>query len=151
MAVTVEDGTGVTGADSFITLVELDALQVDYFGAAVTSTDPIKEAALRRSYLFMKSLRWKDTADYPTFDATIPDDIKTAQAVLARIEIESPNALQPSVVPGQQKILTRVGEIGWTPTGQTGTDAQRTVVTMAMDLLEPFLSGTGQTKFLNRA
>jgi hypothetical protein len=56
--------------------------------------------------------------------------------------------LQPSVVPGQQKVLTRVGEIGWTAMGQTGVDAQRAVVTMADDLLAPYLQA--KTNFLLR-
>ena len=153
MALTIEDGTGVTGADSFATLVEYGATQTELFAAEIDGTDAVKEAALRRAWLFMKSLAWgkSDSENvYPTFGGTIPADIKTAQAILARVEQESPNALQPSVVPGQQKILTRVGEIGWTPTGQTGVDAQRTTVTMAIDLLEGYLSGTGQTKFLKR-
>lgn len=151
MALTIEDGTGVTGADSFTTLVEFAALQVDYFSEALSGTDAEKESALRRAWLYMASLEWNSDSDYPTFDAAIPDAIKIAQTVFARVEQVTPNALQPSVVPGQQKILTRVGEIGWTPTGQTGTDAQRTVVTMAADLLKDYLSGTGTTKFLARA
>jgi len=150
MALTIEDGTGVDGADSFATVAEFDATQVDYFGAALSSTEVLKEAALRRAYLYMRSLDWTSDSDFPTFEGTIPADIKTAQGILARVELSSPNALQPSVVPGQQKILTRVGEIGWTATGQTGVNAQRTVVTMAADLLSSYLNDTGSTRFLAR-
>ena len=153
MALTIEDGTGVTGADSFATLAEFATTLADLFGETASESDALKEAALRRAYLYMKSLQW-DASDedsvYPTFGGTIPADIKTAQAIFARAELAAPNALQPSVVPGQQKILTRVGEIGWTPTGQTGVNAQRSVVTMAADLLKDYLSGNGQTKFLSR-
>jgi len=148
---TIEDGTGVSGADSFATTAEFDASQVDLFSVALPGTDAEKEASLRRGYLYMRSLNWTDAAEFPTFSGTIPADIKTAQSILARAEIGTPGALAPNVVPGQQKILTRVGEIGWTPTGQTGVDAQRSVVTLAMDLLGAYLNGTGSTKFINRA
>ena len=151
MALTIEDGTGVTGADSFITLAEYDTAQADLWAAALTGTDAEKEAALRRAYLYMKSLEWCSDAEYPAFGGTVPEDVKTAQAIFARYEQANPEGLQPSVTPGQQKILTRVGEIGWTPTGQTGVDAQRSVVTMAADLLKEYLCGSGKTKFLNRA
>lgn len=151
MALTIEDGTGVTGADSFITEAEYDAAQVDYFGTALTGDTATKEAAIRRGWLYLKSLDWKSTAEYPTFGGTVPEDVKAAQAILARAEQQSPGGLQPSVIPAQQKVLNRVGEIGWKVIGATGTDAQRNVVTMATDLLTPYVNGFGKTKFLSRA
>jgi len=149
MALTVEDGTGVLGADSFITLIEFGVIEVDYFGAALTSTDPMREAAIRRAWLYLKSLTWKADYPFPTLGDDIPDDVKTAQGILARYEVANPGGLAPSVVPGQQKVLTRVGEIGWQVTGQTGVDAQRAVVTMADDLLKPYLQA--KTNLLLRA
>lgn len=152
MALTVEDGTGVSGADTFITADELDATSLALFNHGETGNTSSKESALRRAWYYMKSLSWKPskTAPYPAFGGTIPEDVKTAQAILAHHEKTNVNGLAPSVVAGQQKILTRVGEIGWTPTGQTGVDAQRATVTMAMDLLKPYLSGTGNTRFIDR-
>jgi hypothetical protein len=111
MALTIEDGEGVAGADSFITRAEFADIEVDYFGAALVSTDPMREAAIRRAWLYLKSLKWRD--EFPTFDGDIPDDVKTAQGILARYEVATPGGLAPSVVPGQQKVLNRVGEIGW--------------------------------------
>ncbi len=150
MALTIEDGTGVTGADSFITEAEFDTTQVDYYGSALTGDTAAKEAAIRRAFLFMRSLQWLESSDHPTFDGTIPDDIKVAQGLFAREELSTPGALAPSVVAGQQKILTGVGDLTWTPTGSSGVDSQRTTVTLAMDMLKSYLSGTGQTKFLER-
>ena len=149
MALTVEDGTGVSGADSFITLIEFGVIEVDYFGAALTGTDPMREAAIRRAWLYLKSLTWKEDYPFPTLGDDIPEDVKTAQGILARYEVASPGGLAPSVVPGQQKVLTRVADIGWTPMGQTGVDAQRAVVTMADDLLKPYLQA--KTNLLLRA
>lgn len=153
MALTIENGTGITGADSFITLVEFTAVLADLFGETSAATDALKEAAIRRAWYYMKSLQW-DASDsdnvYPTFGGTIPADVKTAQGILARAELATPNSLAPTVTPGQQKVLTRVGEIGWTATGQTGVDAQRAVVSMAADLLKPYINDTGATGFLLR-
>jgi hypothetical protein len=148
---TIEDGSEVAGADSFITLDEYDAAQVDYFGAELVGTDPMKEAALRRAYLYLKSLTWKADFPFPTLGGEIPADVKTAQSILARFEQATPNGLQPTVTPGQMKILTQVGEISWTATGQGGVNAQRAVVMMAADLLKPFVNETGATRFLARA
>ena len=147
MALVIEDGTGIAGADSFITLAEFADIEIDYFGAEIASTAPMREAAIRRAWLYLKSLKWRD--EFPIFDGTIPEDVKTAQGILARYEVQEPGGLSPSVVPGQQKVLNRVGEIGWQVTGSTGVDAQRAVVTMAQDLLAPFL--LPKTNFLLRA
>jgi hypothetical protein len=143
----IEDGSGVAGADSFITSAELDVIAGKYFNKPAFDGDASKKAALRRSFLYLKSLKWRD--EFPTFDGTIPEDVKLAQGILAFFEGFNPNGLQPNVVPGQQKILTRVGELGWTATGFSGVDAQRAVVTMAQDLLAPFL--LPKTNFLLRA
>ena len=149
MALTIENGTGVTGADSFITLAEYDAIHADLFSHDEHGSTAQREAALRRAWYYMKALPWKSSYPFPTFGGTIPEDVKTAQAVFAHYELDNLNGLAPSVIPGQQKILTRVGEIGWTPTGQTGADAQRANVLMAMDLLKPFINASGTT-FLTR-
>ena len=150
MALTIESGTGVTGADSFITVAELDAVCTDYFAHTETGSNAMKEAAIRRAWLYLKSLSWKTDYPFPTLGGTIPADVKTAQGILAHYEKESPNGLQPSVVPGQQKVLNRVGEIGWKVTGQAGVNAQRAVVTMADDLLKPYVNARTATSFLDR-
>lgn len=150
MALTIENGTGVAGADSFITLTEYDDIHTAIFAHDEHGSTAQKEAALRRAWYYMKSLSWKSDYPFPTLGGAIPADVKTAQAILAHYELDNLNGLSPTVVPGQQKILTRVGEIGWTATGQTGANAQRASVLMADDLLKPYLTGTGVTGFLNR-
>ena len=150
MALAIEDGTGVSGADSFITVAELDDVCTDYFAHAETGSNTMKEAAIRRAWLYLKSLDWKTDFPFPTLGGTIPEDVKTAQGILAHYEKASPNGLQPNVVPGQQKVLNRVGDIGWKGTGQTGVNAQRAVVTMADDLLKPYVNARSNTRFLER-
>ena len=149
MALVIENGTGVAGADSFITVAEFEAIALALFDHSETGSPASKEAALRRAWYYLKSLSWKTEFPFPTLGGTIPADVKTAQGILAHYEKANPNGLQPNVVPGQQKVLNRVGEIGWQVVGQTGVDAQRAVVTMAQDLLKPYLAAS--TNFLLRA
>jgi hypothetical protein len=136
MALIIENGTGVPNADSFITTAEMAALETDYFGTASTAN----EAALRRAWVYMRSLDWlPDT--WVTFGGTIPQPAKLAQCVLARLEIATPGYLNPGVTLSQLKVLNKVGEIGWAVRGGPVTvEASRPVVTMAFDLLKPYLA-----------
>lgn len=151
MALTIEDGTGVTGADSFATVAEYDAAHEAIYAHNEHGSTAHKEAALRRAWYYMKSLDWKSDYLFPTLGGTIPEDVKTAQSILAHYELDNVNGLAPMVVPAQQKVLNKVGEIGWKVTGQSGTNAQRAVVTMALDMLKPYINDLGGTKFLLRA
>ncbi len=143
MALVIETGAGVAGADSFITVAEFEATTLKLFDHVETGNTSSKEAALRRAWYYLKSLTWKAEYPFPTLGGTIPADVRTAHAILAHYEKVNPNGLAPNVVPGQQKVLNRVGEIGWAVTGQSGVNAQRAVVTMAADLLKPYLSAAG--------
>jgi hypothetical protein len=149
MALVVEDGTGVAGAESFITVAEYDTLHTNIFAHNEHGSTPQKEAALRRSWYYLKSLTWGEDYPFPTLGGEIPADVKLAQSLLAHYELDNVNGLAPSVVPGQQKVLNRVGEIGWQAMGQAGAEAQRAVVTMAADLLKPYL--VAANNFLLRA
>ena len=151
MALTIEDGTGVAGADSFVTVAECEAFALAYFGASLAGSPQSKEAAVRRAFGYMRSLQWCDAASWPTFGGAIPDAVKEAQHIFARAEFQSMNALQPTVTRGQQKVLNRVGSIGWQVTGSAGVDAQRQTVTMAMDRLKGLVCANGAVTFLDRA
>jgi hypothetical protein len=150
MALIIEDGTGVAGADSFVTVAECEAFAVAYFGASLSGSPTAKEAALRRAFGYMRSLKWRDSDAFPTFGGNIPQAVKDAQHIFARAEFQKVNALQPSVTQGQGKILTRVGQIGWQATGGSGVDAQRQTVTMAMDRLTGLVCGYGTSGYLER-
>lgn len=58
MALTIEDGTGVAGADSYATAADLTAYASNY-GFTLPATDPEKEALLRRAALQMNAEKWK--------------------------------------------------------------------------------------------
>ena len=147
----VENGTGVTGAESFITVAEYDATHESLFAHAEHGSTAQKESALRRAWYYMKSLSWKVEYPFPTLGGTIPADVKTAQVVFAHYELDNINGLAPSVVPGQQKTLIRAGDIAWQAQGQSGVNAQRASVTMGIDLLKPYIVSTSAPRFLERA
>ena len=154
MSLTIEDGTGVAGADSFATLADYEAFLLAYFGAAMTGTAPLQEAALRRAFAFMATLDWKPEL-WPTFGGEIPDAVKRAQSALARFEQATPGGLTPDVNRSQGKVLTQVGSIGWTPKDSPNTvEAARPVVTMAMDFLKAaglLRKPMGGSSFVDRA
>lgn len=151
MTLTIEDGTGVTGADSFVTVEECSAHAVAYFGASLSGNAADKEAALRRAWVYMSALTWKADYPWPTLGDEIPEAVKLAQSVFARAEFQSVGVLSPSVTLSSSKVLNKAGEIGWSVShGPNTVDAARPVVTMAMDLLKPYLI-TGNTRLVERA
>lgn len=140
MALTIEDGTGVAGADSFNSVADCSAHAVAYFGASLNGNTADKEAALRRAWVFMGALEWLPGL-WPTFGGTIPAAVKLAQSVLARAEFKAVGALSPEVALAGRKVLTEVSGIKWSLVGDAATVEQsRPVVTMAMDLLRPYLA-----------
>lgn len=135
MALIIENGTGVSGADSYATSAEYIAFVQDYFGATVTADDP----ALRRAFYYMQGLRWK-SGTYPLFDGAIPNAIKHAQTLFARAEQQSPSALSPDVKLSGSKTLVEVKGIKWNASGPMATvENSRPVVTAAFDFLRPYL------------
>lgn len=140
MALTIETGAGVDGADSFVTLAEFASICTDYFGAELDKTDALKEAGLRRAFVAMSGLDWS-AGLWSTFGGTIPAAVKTAQAVLARVEVLKPLSLSPTVALSGRKVLTEAKGIKWSMVGDQNTvEGSRPVVTMAMDLLRPYLA-----------
>ena len=136
MTLVIENGTGVAGADSFITVAECEAFAVAYWGHSLTGSPANKEAALRRAFVLMSVLPWN--ADlWPTFGGTIPQAVKNAQASIARVEFQSPGSLSPVYDKSNAKVLTAVGSLQWTPkAGPNTVEAARPVVTMSMDFLK---------------
>lgn len=140
MALTIETGAGVDGADSLVTLTEFAGHCTSYFGAELDKTDVLKEAGLRRAFIAMSGLEWS-AGLWPTFGGTIPDAVKLAQSVLARVEVLKPLSLSPSVTTSGRKVLTEAKGIKWSTVGDQNTvEGSRPVVTMAMDLLRPYLA-----------
>ena len=116
----IETGAGVADADTFIDAMEFDAITVEVFGGPMKGD---KDAALRRAWLYMASLDWK-ASQWPAFGGAVPDAIKRAQAMLARIEVQFPGTLEP-------RVKSRKGE--------PVEEDTRPAVQIAMGLLAPYL------------
>ena len=154
MPLLIEDGTGVAGADSFVTVAECEAFAAAYFGASLAGSAQNKEAALRRAFVVMSGLNWKPDL-WPTFEGAIPAAVKNAQHVIARVEFQNPGALSPVFDRSQAKVLTAVGSLQWTAKATPATvEAARPVVTMALDFLKAaglLQDDTGGVTWLMRA
>lgn len=103
----------------------------------------------------MSALDWNSEL-WPTFEGEIPDAVKVAQSVFARAEINAPNFLSPSEAISGRKVLSKVDVIEWDVQSAPATvQAMRPVVTMAFDLLVPYLNSnpnkSGGTKGLLRS
>lgn len=151
MALTVEDGTGVAGADTFATVAQCEAWSMAFWNTAFTGDTAAKEAALRRAFAFMRSLPWASDYPFPTMGGEVPVLVRDAQCAFAKVEIDAPGFLSPVVNIGDRKVLVEVKGIRWEPRSAPNTiEAARPVVTVAMDMLAGFLT-VGQTMFLERA
>jgi hypothetical protein len=110
MALVIETGLIVPGAESFATAVEL-AAYAENFGKTIPAEVPQQEALLRRAALQMGSMPWKGYAvnrdqalSWPRYDAcrngwvlpsdAIPVQIKAGQLALAA-EIHSDDLAPP--------------------------------------------------------
>ena len=157
MALTVEDGTGIIGANSYITVAELRAFATDRaistpvedslcIPLLVKATDYLD----LRDYIGTKAidgqgLAWPRKAEgwYTEVDGvytyTIPSVLKTAQAMVA-IEVQN-GELLPPIRPGKYT-STKVGSISVS----FATDANRSAairMTAVDTLLNPLLADGG--------
>lgn len=140
MALIIETGASVDGADSFVTLAEFATHCLSYFGSELADGDTLKEAGLRRAFVAMSGLEWS-AGLWATFGGTIPEAVKLAQSVLGRAEVLKPLSLSPTVTTSGRKVLTEAKGIKWSLIGENNTvEGSRPVVTMAMDLLRPYLA-----------
>ncbi|MCY1388623.1 hypothetical protein D9M71_33980 [compost metagenome] len=115
MALTIETGQIVAGADSFATVEELVAYAADY-GRVIPADTSARESILRRAYLQMDVLPWKGQAQSPDQtgswprvgvvkngftvpESTIPDQIKAGQMALAT-EIHTDDMAPPELKKG---------------------------------------------------
>jgi hypothetical protein len=115
MALVIETGLIVPGAESFATAAELVAYAAN-FGRVIPADTPSQEALLRRAALDMNAKPWKGRAvnrdqalAWPRYDVcrngwTLPSDsipvqIKAAQMALAA-EIHADDLVQPELKKG---------------------------------------------------
>ena len=63
MALVIEDGSGVAGADSYATRAEYITYVADYYGGTVADEDA-SDVFLRAAFSWMKGQSWKGTKTY---------------------------------------------------------------------------------------
>lgn len=162
MALTVEDGTNVAGADAYSSVADCSAWAVLYYGAALAGSPADKEAAIRRAVAYLDGLKWKgirthgrdQSLAWPRDGVTdceglaiasdeIPDEVIFAQHTLARVEFLSPGALSPSVSLGGvvKREKVDVIEVEYdTARMQGNAQEMRPIITMAMDKIACLLA-----------
>jgi len=155
MALIIENGTNVAGAEAYADVTACSAWATAFYGHALTGSTADKEAAIRRAVAYMDSLSWKGTRTHgrgqslawPRSGVTdceglsiasnaIPPEVIYAQHVFARVEFQSPGILSPSVSLGAVVKREKVDVIEQefdTSRMQGTVDELRTIVTGAMD------------------
>ncbi|WP_306150736.1 DnaT-like ssDNA-binding protein [Roseovarius sp. MMSF_3281] len=170
MALTVEDGTGLSNANAFVSLAEFKAF-CDLRGHSYT-TDPLIEQAIVRATDFMSnSWAWdgfkrkgRGNADgeqalaFPRTDLvdrdgyavpydSVPQEIKDATIEVARVELTTPGAMTPTYTPHERVKSEKVGPLS-TVYDLSSYDAEgaRPVILAVRDLIGAFLKNGGQSK-----
>ena len=161
MAITVEDGSGVSSADAWADLAAYKAWEVNFHGAEGSESDALKEAAQRRSVGYLNALPWKGTRtngrdqslSWPRSGASdgdgnaiasdeVPRELILAQHAVTWAEVASPGISAPQVNMANGKTLTAVDSMKWTITAgiQDSAAAQRTLIFTALDEIAGFLT-----------
>lgn len=156
MALVVEDGTGLSNAESYVSVANADARQTALGITAWTGTDAVKEAALRRATQYMEQRyrqRWKgtrllraqalswprygaDTGDWYVESTVVPAEVANACADLAvKALSETLNADQTRAVVREKVDVLETEYDRYSP------QATRFVAIDAM--LAPYLMGGG--------
>lgn len=159
MALTIEDGTIVAGAESYVSASDATTYHTARGNIAWTGTDAVKEAALLKAAAYLdghyctrfkgiklspvdQSLQWPrifvsiDGYALPT--DTIPQRLKDAQCELALIALSSD--LAPNVSAGIKREKVDVLETEYFAGVPAGTTIYTSVNNLLADLLKPLNS-----------
>jgi len=176
MALTVETGAGVTGADSYATLQACIDYAVAMYGASLAGNTADKEAAIRRAFAYMSTLHWKGSRTHaraqggawPRSGASdgdgnnigsgeIPSEVIAAQHEFARAEFLSSGILTPTSTKAAANVTMEkvdVIQVQYDTDNLSGTiEDVRPIVTAAMDKIKGFLASdpTGARFFMTVA
>lgn len=162
MALVVEDGSGVSGAEAYQSLAGFktyaDGRGWDYSA----KSDAQIEAAIRQGSTYIDALYaerftgspatgYAQGLAWPRLNATdvygnnIPSDelparVTQAASEAAWVSLQSPGALNKTYTPGEQKVLTQVDKIRWEVVGDASKKgAMVPVLTSAEGILWPLL------------
>ena len=175
MPFTVEDGSGVVGANALISVAQYKA-HCDLRGVSYSGvTDAAIEQAIVRATDWLNSLTWKGRRRYPrgaskvqgtafprvdmtdsegfSVDyASVPDEVIDACAMVAVLEVAQPGAMKPTVTPGQMIKATSAGPVSVEFMGvRTDAESMRPVLLGVRDLISGLLSSYGRSPIVGAA
>jgi hypothetical protein len=159
MALTVEDGSGVSGADTYISLTDARAILTP-LGQDLNATDATAEQQLRNAVYYLEAFRKQfkgskvlqaNPLQWPRYGVwidgfsvssdTIPDDLKRAQ-VYAAYEIEAGGTLQANSTGENVKMKEVAGAIK-KEFFNSGAGASLKRFTRVDNQLSPLLNNSG--------
>lgn len=158
MALVVEDGTGRSDAESYLSVADANTHHGNFGNAAWSGTDAAKEAALRRATRYLDGFyraRWKgfkrlrtQSLEWPRYDVydlsgyyvatdSVPTGVKQALAEAALRELVEPNSLQPDLERGGavQSESVQAGPVSTSKTYSADATARK-----AFAVLDEFLN-----------
>lgn len=165
MALVVEDGTGLTNANAFVSSTDFKAyLDARGYDHSASSQTQIEQAIIRATDFLSNSYRWggfkrrgrgnaqgeqslafprtdlvdRDGYSVP-FDA-VPHEIKDATIEVARLELTTPGAMTPTYTPHARVRMRKTGPLT-TEFDLSSRDAEgaRPVLLVVRDLIGIFL------------
>lgn len=162
MALVIENGSIVAGADSFATAAELVTYAAN-FGRTIPDTEGAQESLLRRAYLEMLALPWKggivnpnQTGAWPRYDVmrnewlvasdSIPSQIKAGQMALAT-EIYADDLVDPETKVGAIE-SEKVGPISTTFAKASKTASKPAARRQSYAQFDGFLESSSQVKLV---
>jgi hypothetical protein len=163
----VEDGSGMTNADAFISVAYADEYHSAMGNATWTGDVALKEAAIRRATAFLSSsyqwqgykrqgrpqaLAWPRVSVVDcegwgvAFDA-VPIEIQKATAEIALRELVTPGAMNPDFLASGQVKREKVGQIEVEYlNANTSAQSARPILLIVQDIVGPLLcKGAGNS------
>ncbi|NLS03616.1 hypothetical protein HGP14_09620 [Rhizobium sp. P32RR-XVIII] len=167
MALIVEDGSGMTDADAFISVEYADAYHSAMVNATWTGDVALKEGAIRRATAFLSnSYQWQgykrqgrpQALAWPRVDVTdregwgvafdaVPVEIQKATAEVALRELVSPGSMNPDFLASEQVKREKIGQIEVEYlNANASAQSARPILLIVQDIIGPLLcKGAGNS------
>lgn len=170
MALTVEDGTGLSTADAYASLTFVNTWHTAQGNTTWTGTDAAKEAAIRRATVVLSGIAWPgipvrgrdqalawprgwvaDRDGFAVSATSVPIEVQQANAALALQELVDPGSLSPVVIAAEAVKRAKAGPVEVEFSGSaTGASASRPLLTQVADLLARLIGGGGLSAIAGR-
>lgn len=162
MALTVEDGTGLSNADALISESYADNYHTAQGNTTWTGDD--KEAAIRRASAYLTDrVRWQgykvnersqamawprsgvvDVDGYSIPEDEVPDEVKRACAEIALVELVTPGAMSPQVTASAVVTREKLGPMETEyATARTDANSAKPQLAIVQGLLKGLTMGAG--------